>query len=382
MNISAAWPAMGSTGEAILFWCVATVMVVCALGVLFFRKAAYSAISMVGVMLGLAILYVAQGAPFLGSVQVVVYTGAIMMLFLFVIMMIGIGATDDYRRQRRGNIVAASLGGVGLAVVLVGILGHTQMPEAKGLGGADPYSNEPVTALATTLFRDHWFSMELSGVLLITAAIGAMLLTHTDRLGPAVNQHSTARAKMRAFKESGRRIGQLPAPGVYATSNAVDVPAIAGDTLGPVEESVPRVLRVRGLDRSISQVEPDVAEALQLMRSGDHADSPFGAASSGAVPRSGSWGMPGPAAPQGLDQPAAAEDEGQVPRAVDVHEGATPAPGDVSQQGESSQEGDAAGASAATTAQEAPDAGRPGTDHVSGPGEHAAHTHVEGEEKE
>lgn len=387
MNISASWPAMGSTGEAILFWCVATVMVVCALGVLFFRKAAYAAICMVGVMLGLAVLYVAQGAPFLGAVQVVVYTGAIMMLFLFVIMMIGIGASDEYQRQRRGHIVAACLGGLGLAVILVGVIGHTQVGEAVGLGGEDPYSDEPITALATTLFQDHWFSMELSGALLITAAIGAMLLTHTDRLGPKVNQHSTARAKMRAFKESGRRIGQLPAPGVYATSNAVDVPAIAGDTLGPVEESVPRVLRVRGLDRSIGQVEPDVAEALQLMRSGDPVDSPFGAASSGSVPRSGSWGMPGPAAPEGLDQPVSHEDAGPGPAADGGPEGSA-APGDTSVQGdtvvpdEEDGSGDAAGASAASTAQEAPDAGRPGTDHVSGPGERAAHTHVEGEEKE
>ena len=87
MKPMAVWPAMGSTGEAILFWCVAVFMVACALGVLFFRKAGYSAISMVGVMLGLAVLYLAQGAAFLGAVQVVVYTGAIMMLFLFVIMM-------------------------------------------------------------------------------------------------------------------------------------------------------------------------------------------------------------------------------------------------------------------------------------------------------
>ena len=119
MNLFGSWPQMNSTGEAILFWCVALFMVACALGVLFLKKAAYNAICMVGVMLGLAILYIAQGAPFLGAVQVVVYTGAIMMLFLFVIMMIGLGASDEYRRQRRGNIVGAVLLSLGLAVVLV-----------------------------------------------------------------------------------------------------------------------------------------------------------------------------------------------------------------------------------------------------------------------
>ena len=93
------WPEMASTGEAILFGCVAVFMIACALGVLFFKKAVHCAICMVGVMLGLAILYLMHGAAFLGTVQVVVYTGAIMVLFLFVIMMIGLGASDNYAQQ-------------------------------------------------------------------------------------------------------------------------------------------------------------------------------------------------------------------------------------------------------------------------------------------
>ena len=72
---------------------------------------------MVGVMLGLAILYIANSAPFLGVAQIVVYTGAIMMLFLFVIMLTGIGTSDDYARLSRGAIVAAALGGVVLRLL-------------------------------------------------------------------------------------------------------------------------------------------------------------------------------------------------------------------------------------------------------------------------
>lgn len=359
MKPMASWPVMGSTGEAILFWCVAVFMVASALGVLFFRKAAYNVICMVGVMLGLAILYIAQGAPFLGAVQVIVYTGAIMMLFLFVLMMIGIGASDEYQRQRRGNIIGAVLGGLGLAVILVGVVGHTQVTDSVGLGG-EPYSDTVITTLASTLFSDHWFSMELAGALLITSAIGAVLLTRSDRLGPAISQRSTAEAKMRAFAHSGRRIGQLPAPGVYAQSNSVDVPAIAGDTLGPVEESVPRVLRVRGLDRTIGQVEPDVAESLQLVRTGEAVDSPFGPSSSDLVPPSGAWGMPGPGAPEGLDQPVAPTPDEGAAATGDAPEGPGPdAPTDA--------------------AQDEPDAGRPGTDHVGGPGTHASGTATEGE---
>ena len=267
MNLSNGWPMMGSTGEIILFACTAIVMVACALGVLFCKKAAHSVICMIGVMLGLAILYIANSAPFLGVAQIVVYTGAIMMLFLFVIMLIGIGTSDDYARQSRGAIVAAVLGGLGLIVIVTTAI-LKSVPDTYAANEVNPYSNEPITDLAITLFQEHWLSMELAGSLLITAAVGAMLLTHSDRLGPKVTQLQTARNKMRAFGEKGARIGQLPAPGVYAQSNAADVPAISGETLGPVEESVPRVLRVRGLTRTIGEVTPEVSEQLALARGG------------------------------------------------------------------------------------------------------------------
>lgn len=309
MNLSNGWPMMGSTGEIILFACTAIVMVACALGVLFCKKAAHSVICMIGVMLGLAILYIANSAPFLGVAQIVVYTGAIMMLFLFVIMLIGIGTSDDYARQSRGAIVAAVLGGLGLIVIVTTAI-LKSVPDTYAANEVNPYSNEPITDLAITLFQEHWLSMEVAGGLLITAAVGAMLLTHSDRLGPKVTQLQTARNKMRAFGEKGARIGQLPAPGVYAQSNAADVPAISGETLGPVEESVPRVLRVRGLTRTIGEVTPEVSEQLALARNeadGSEAleESPYTIGRTPDVPRSGSFGMPGAAAPTGLAQPRA-----------------------------------------------------------------------------
>ena len=309
MNLSNGWPMMGSTGEIILFACTAIVMVACALGVLFCKKAAHSVICMIGVMLGLAILYIANSAPFLGVAQIVVYTGAIMMLFLFVIMLIGIGTSDDYAHQSRGAIVAAVLGGLGLIVIVTTAI-LKSVPDTYAANEVNPYSNQPITDLAITLFQEHWLSMELAGGLLITAAVGAMLLTHSDRLGPKVTQLQTARNKMRAFGEKGARIGQLPAPGVYAQSNAADVPAISGETLGPVEESVPRVLRVRGLTRTIGEVTPEVSEQLALARNeadGSEAleESPYTIGRTPDVPRSGSFGMPGAAAPTGLAQPRA-----------------------------------------------------------------------------
>ena len=130
LSAVAAGPQMASTGEAVLFWVTAIIMVAGAFGVLFFKKAAYSAISMVTVMLGLAVLYFAQGAPFMGVVQVVVYTGAIMMLFLFVLMMIGLQATDNYMNQHRANIVWAVVGSAVLAFALSAVIWKANLPAA------------------------------------------------------------------------------------------------------------------------------------------------------------------------------------------------------------------------------------------------------------
>ena len=77
-----------STGEAVQFWVLGVIAVAGALGVVFATKAVYSAIFLATTMIVLAVFYVAQGAVFLGVVQVVVYTGAVMMLFLFVLMLI------------------------------------------------------------------------------------------------------------------------------------------------------------------------------------------------------------------------------------------------------------------------------------------------------
>ena len=149
------WPEMASTGEAILFGCVAVFMIACALGVLFFKKAVHCAICMVGVMLGLAVLYLMHGAAFLGTVQVVVYTGAIMVLFLFVIMMIGLGASDNYAQQSRGRIITSVLIALGLAAVVIGAVARSSATGSSDSLSSEPYSNAPITDLAATLFSRY-----------------------------------------------------------------------------------------------------------------------------------------------------------------------------------------------------------------------------------
>lgn len=304
---AAAWPEMSGYGEAILFWTTASLMVVAALGLLVFKKAAYAVLSMVAVMVGMAVMFFALQAPFNGMVQIIVYTGAILMLFLFVIMMIGLGATDGFSRQPRGYIIAAVLGGAGLAALLVSAVFMSRVP-GPGKFDWDPYSNLPVTALAVRLFQEHWLTIQVVAILLITAAVGAVLLTHSDRLGPKLNQKSVARARMEALARRGHHVGQLPAPGVYATTNSVDNPAIAGDTLQAAPGSVPRVLLVKGLDKPLGQVSPGVAQSLQLARTEGRENSSWGAPK---VVQSKAWGMAGEGAPTGLQQVRAGDIEGE-----------------------------------------------------------------------
>src|ERR1051325_8363155 len=101
----------------IAFWILAPVMVVCALGLLFARRAVHGALLLAVVMIGLAVLYAVQGAPFLFAVQIIVYTGAIMMLFLFVLMLVGVEHADSLSETIGGHRLASFV-----VIMLFGLL--------------------------------------------------------------------------------------------------------------------------------------------------------------------------------------------------------------------------------------------------------------------
>ncbi|MBV7363417.1 NADH-quinone oxidoreductase subunit J [Actinomycetaceae bacterium TAE3-ERU4] len=294
-----------SPGEFIKFSILAVFMILCAIGVARFKRAAYAAICMIGVMIGFALAYLLNGAEFMGIVQVVVYTGAVMMLFLFVLMLIGIGASDNYRSGSSASRVASYL----FALALVALLGTSVWFQFGARQFAPPQNPayNSLESLGMTLFQGHAFTVLLSAILLITAALGALLLTHSDRLTPKRSQRQVAEAKMVSYAVNSRHPGQLPPPGVYAESNAFDVPAISGQTHAPIEESVPRVLRAKGINRSVGEVSPWVAAHLLQTRKGDPALGLHGGEATRSVGQSGSWGMPGVGAPHGLNQPGAAE---------------------------------------------------------------------------
>ena len=95
------------TAADVTFWVMAPIIVFCALALLISRKPVHSAIAMAGVMVGLAVIYAAQDAPFLFVIQIIVYTGAILMLFLFVVMLVGVDSTDSAVETLKGQRVTA-----------------------------------------------------------------------------------------------------------------------------------------------------------------------------------------------------------------------------------------------------------------------------------
>ena len=229
-----------STNEAVLFWILAVVSVVGAIGVVAAPKAVYSAISLALTMIALAVLYIAQDAPFLGVAQVVVYTGAVMMLFLFVLMLIGVDSSESLGETLRGQRLAAISTGVGFGILLIAGIGNVSVSGFTGLTEANAGGN--VEGLAALIFTQYLWAFELTGALLITATLGAMLLAHRERLERRKSQRELAAER---FAPGGHPT-TLPNPGVYARHNAVDVPARLPD--GSASElSVSAILQLRDL---------------------------------------------------------------------------------------------------------------------------------------
>lgn len=122
-----------STGEAVMFWVLSALALLGAVGVVLAVNAVYSAMFLAMTMIILAVFYMAQDALFLGVVQVVVYTGAVMMLFLFVLMLIGVDSAESLKETLRGQRVAAVLTGVGFGVLLISTIGQVATRGFAGL---------------------------------------------------------------------------------------------------------------------------------------------------------------------------------------------------------------------------------------------------------
>ncbi|MBB5838364.1 NADH-quinone oxidoreductase subunit J [Kribbella italica] len=256
------------TGGQVAFWMLAPVMVLAAIAMILVRKAVHSALLLATVMVCLAVQYAAQDAPFLFAVQIIVYTGAILMLFLFVLMLVGVDASDSLVETIRGQRLLAGLAFLGIGVLLVFAVGNAVYGDPVGLGQAQPDGNPK--GIAQLLFGKYVFAFEVTSALLITAAMGAMMLAHRERLTRKKTQRDLSEERIRKYADHGVHPGPLPTPGVLARHNAVDTPALLPDgSIAPT--SVSRVLQARGTVFPESE-ERDEVNAVRRISEGDPGD--------------------------------------------------------------------------------------------------------------
>ena len=158
-------------------------------GVVLFRNPIHNALSLVATLFGVAVLFIAQGAYFLAAIQVIVYAGAIVVLFLFVLMLLGVDRAEDYRTEpilgQRPAAIAAGVAILGLSLTALLSVGSRVTGEASAMAAIDPDAPN-INALAEVLFTDYVFAFEITSVLLTIAVVGAVVLSR--KAGTAIDE--------------------------------------------------------------------------------------------------------------------------------------------------------------------------------------------------
>jgi NADH-quinone oxidoreductase subunit J len=242
-------PGEASVTQNVIFWVLAVISTVSGLGMIMLRRAVHCVLLLAVIMLSLAILYAMAGAPFLAFVQIIVYTGAVLMLFLFVLMLVGVSSSDSIVETIKGQRLAAGIVGIGMLILLALGVGHAAIGPAAPLVASNGSGN--VSGLAQLIFTTYVFPFEVTSALLITAALGAMVLAHRERTRPKPTQRELSRQRI-----AGSHPAPLPGPGTYAQHNAVDMPALLPDGT-PSELSVSAVItrRTPGGEETVEQAE-------------------------------------------------------------------------------------------------------------------------------
>ena len=180
--------------ETIVFVISAAMVLGGGLGVVLRSHPVHAALSMVLALFGVAVMFVSQEAHFLAAVQVIVYAGAIVVLFLFVIMLLGVDAADNLRiepiKVQRPLAAIAGIGIVGL--VSAAIIAARDDLRVRGAGLQIPSEtgdgDANIKQLAENLFRDHIVAFEVTSVLLVVAVVGTVLLARRPGKGGAARQ--------------------------------------------------------------------------------------------------------------------------------------------------------------------------------------------------
>jgi len=194
--------------ELIVFLIAAAGTLAGALGVILNRNPVHAALSLVGTLFGIAVLFVAQEAHFLAAVQVIVYAGAIVVLFLFVLMLLGVDRAEDLSVEPiKGQRVVAGIIGVGVLCLTLVALASTSF-EATGARPAEGDRNLRVEAVADvnqlgeSIFTDHLFALEITSVLLVIAIVGAVVMSRRVKRDQLIEDPLVAAAEA---EEAARR---------------------------------------------------------------------------------------------------------------------------------------------------------------------------------
>jgi NADH-quinone oxidoreductase subunit J len=191
--------------DNVVFWVFAPISIGSAIAMLFQRNAVHAALFLIVNFFTIAVFYLVLGAPFLFAVQIIVYAGAIMVLFLFVIMLLGVDREESLVERLRGQRTLAVVLGVGIVVELFFAIRAGVGFATRAPADFDEVANEGgnAVALSRVLFRTYFFPFEVTSVLLIIAAVAVVVLASRHR--PAVT-----RAEQEAGLDAGRRAEPVP----------------------------------------------------------------------------------------------------------------------------------------------------------------------------
>ncbi|MEX2658692.1 MAG: NADH-quinone oxidoreductase subunit J [Acidimicrobiales bacterium] len=185
--------------DTVVFLLAALVVLSGALGVILARNPVHSALMLIMTLFGIAVLFVAQEAHFLAAVQVIVYAGAIVVLFLFVIMLLGVDEADNLETEpiagQRPAAGVVALASVGL-IVLLAVRSMEVSSGAQELSHALDGEGSNLEKLARVLFTDHLFAFEATSVLLVIAIVGAVVLARrppADQVGDRTSRAGRVR---------------------------------------------------------------------------------------------------------------------------------------------------------------------------------------------
>ncbi len=169
--------------DNLVFWVLAPISVASAIGMLFQRNAVHAALFLIVNFFTIAVLFLVLGASFLFAVQIIVYAGAIMVLFLFVIMLLGVDRDESLTERLKAQRPTAILLGLGLAAEVFFAVRAGVGFSARAPANFDETVNRGgnAAALSRVLFRDYFFPFEVTSILLIVAAVAVMVLAQRQR---------------------------------------------------------------------------------------------------------------------------------------------------------------------------------------------------------